>query len=116
MGVRVFASQAASGFGMKCEFRKHKTRALISGVTGDDGSYLAELLLVKGYEVDGSKQGVEPVPYDSSGSPSDGRTRQDDAVSSPDWRSFGPDEFEWSRLEALRPSKQLSLVASWRTL
>lgn len=28
-------------------------RALISGVTGQDGSYLAELLLEKGYEVDG---------------------------------------------------------------
>src|SRR5712692_5444034 len=28
-------------------------RALISGVTGQDGSYLAELLLAKGYEVHG---------------------------------------------------------------
>ena len=28
-------------------------RALISGVTGQDGSYLAELLLEKGYEVHG---------------------------------------------------------------
>src|SRR5213076_3094840 len=28
-------------------------RALISGVTGQDGSYLAELLLSKGYEVHG---------------------------------------------------------------
>ena len=27
--------------------------ALITGVTGQDGSYLAELLLVKGYEVHG---------------------------------------------------------------
>ena len=26
-------------------------RALITGVTGQDGSYLAELLLEKGYEV-----------------------------------------------------------------
>ena len=30
-----------------------KRRALISGVTGQDGSYLAELLLGKGYEVHG---------------------------------------------------------------
>jgi GDPmannose 4,6-dehydratase len=30
-----------------------KKRALISGVTGQDGSYLAELLLAKGYEVHG---------------------------------------------------------------
>ena len=28
-------------------------RALISGITGQDGSYLAELLLDKGYEVHG---------------------------------------------------------------
>ena len=28
-------------------------RALITGVTGQDGSYLAELLLAKGYEVFG---------------------------------------------------------------
>ena len=28
-------------------------RALITGVTGQDGSYLAELLLDKGYEVSG---------------------------------------------------------------
>src|SRR5688500_6404541 len=31
-------------------------RALITGVTGQDGSYLAELLLKKGYEVNGLKR------------------------------------------------------------
>ena len=30
-----------------------KKRALITGITGQDGSYLAELLLKKGYEVHG---------------------------------------------------------------
>ena len=30
--------------------------ALITGVTGQDGSYLAELLLEKGYEVHGIKK------------------------------------------------------------
>ena len=30
-----------------------KRRALITGITGQDGSYLAELLLEKGYEVHG---------------------------------------------------------------
>ena len=30
-----------------------KKRALITGITGQDGSYLAELLLKKGYEVIG---------------------------------------------------------------
>ena len=29
------------------------TKALISGITGQDGSYLAELLLGKGYDVHG---------------------------------------------------------------
>ena len=29
------------------------TRALITGITGQDGSYLADLLLKKGYEVHG---------------------------------------------------------------
>jgi GDPmannose 4,6-dehydratase len=28
-------------------------RALMTGITGQDGSYLAELLLAKGYEVHG---------------------------------------------------------------
>src|ERR1700753_2651970 len=31
-------------------------RALITGVTGQDGAYLAELLLEKGYEVHGIKR------------------------------------------------------------
>ena len=31
----------------------HSKRALITGITGQDGSYLAELLLAKGYEVHG---------------------------------------------------------------
>ena len=35
----------------------HKNkRALITGITGQDGSYLAELLLEKGYEVHGIKR------------------------------------------------------------
>jgi GDPmannose 4,6-dehydratase len=31
-------------------------KALITGITGQDGSYLAELLLKKGYEVHGIKR------------------------------------------------------------
>ena len=34
-------------------------KALISGITGQDGSYLAEFLLQKGYEV----HGILPVSY-----------------------------------------------------
>jgi len=33
-----------------------KKKALITGVTGQDGSYLAEFLLDKGYEVHGIKR------------------------------------------------------------
>ncbi|MGB8476926.1 MAG: GDP-mannose 4,6-dehydratase [Candidatus Acidiferrum sp.] len=33
--------------------RAHIKRALITGITGQDGSYLAEPLLSKGYEVHG---------------------------------------------------------------
>jgi len=44
---------------MRCGFNKftlqylHMKKALITGITGQDGSYLAELLLEKGYEVHG---------------------------------------------------------------
>lgn len=36
-----------------CQGRAHMKRALITGITGQDGSYLAELLLGLGYEVHG---------------------------------------------------------------
>ncbi|KZW00355.1 GDP-mannose 4,6-dehydratase [Exidia glandulosa HHB12029] len=39
-------------YGTPEEYRKRKV-ALISGITGQDGSYLTELLLAKGYEVHG---------------------------------------------------------------
>jgi GDPmannose 4,6-dehydratase len=35
---------------------RRKPRALVTGVTGQDGAYLAELLLAKGYEVHGIKR------------------------------------------------------------
>src|ERR1700724_829560 len=42
------------------DYEEHQTMhhkvALITGVTGQDGSYLAELLLNKGYEVHGIKR------------------------------------------------------------
>ena len=48
-------------------------RAFITGITGQDGSYLAELLLAKGYEVHGWSAGVlvqpradrPPAPHDA---------------------------------------------------
>src|SRR5687768_2911085 len=46
----------SSGVGeavVKSRVEKEARRALITGVTGQDGSYLAEVLLSKGYEVHG---------------------------------------------------------------
>ena len=40
------------------------TRALITGITGQDGSYLAELLLEKGYEVHGLLHGSPDGPFE----------------------------------------------------
>ena len=44
-------------------------RALITGITGQDGSYLAELLVAKGYEVVGlhRRSSTVTVPPCSSG-------------------------------------------------
>lgn len=38
------------------QFMTHNKKALITGITGQDGAYLAELLLTKGYEVHGIKR------------------------------------------------------------
>jgi len=38
------------------QMSSQKKIALITGITGQDGSYLAELLLEKGYEVHGIKR------------------------------------------------------------
>jgi GDPmannose 4,6-dehydratase len=38
-------------------------RALVTGITGQDGSYLAELLLEKGYEVHGLLHGTDDGPF-----------------------------------------------------
>jgi GDPmannose 4,6-dehydratase len=47
-------------------------RALITGVTGQDGSYLAELLLSRGYEVIGTVRDAADVPPEGvSGLPAD---------------------------------------------
>ena len=39
-------------------------RALITGITGQDGSYLAELLLTKGYEVHGLVRRASTSPME----------------------------------------------------
>lgn len=41
-----------------------KKKALITGITGQDGSYLAELLLEKGYEVYGMVRRTSTQPYE----------------------------------------------------
>lgn len=44
--------------------KKHKKVALITGITGQDGSYLAEFLLKKGYEVHGIKRRTSLINTD----------------------------------------------------
>ena len=43
---------------------KEKKTALITGVTGQDGSYLADLLIEKGYEVIGMKRRTSLISTD----------------------------------------------------
>ena len=45
----------------------HPKTALITGITGQDGSYLAELLLAKGYRVVGAVRRSSTTPYDRIG-------------------------------------------------
>ena len=46
---------------------KHKKKALITGITGQDGSYLAEFLLEKGYEVSGMVRKTSSLLYPNIG-------------------------------------------------
>ena len=56
-------------------------RALITGITGQDGSYLAELLLDKGYEVHGIKRRSSLVQHRRASTTST-RTRTSESPSS----------------------------------
>src|SRR3974390_942325 len=49
-------SLSCAGASSKLASRMSKRKALITGITGQDGSYLAEFLLAKGYEVHGIKR------------------------------------------------------------
>ena len=55
--------------------------ALITGITGQDGAYLAELLLDKGYEVHGIKRRVQPVQHHAHRPPVPGSARAERATS-----------------------------------
>ncbi len=44
-----------------------KKTALITGITGQDGSYLAEILLKKGYDVAGTVRKTSNMTYDNIG-------------------------------------------------
>lgn len=50
------SEQGVAGSGTTPRIHKKNKRALITGVTGQDGSYLAEFLMEKGYEVHGIKR------------------------------------------------------------
>ena len=52
-GLLVIFSPFVSNQQTKNYMENQKNIALITGVTGQDGSYLAEFLLAKGYEVHG---------------------------------------------------------------
>ena len=54
--------------------RSHMPTALITGITGQDGSYLAELLLAKGYRVVGIVRRSSTTPYERIGA--SGRPRR----------------------------------------
>ena len=51
-------------------------RALITGITGQDGSYLAEFLLEKGYEVHGIKRRASLLQHPAGGSHLPGPARR----------------------------------------
>jgi GDPmannose 4,6-dehydratase len=55
---------AAVGFMRAQCYKERMPRALITGVTGQDGSYLAELLLTKGYEVVGMVRRSSTVNFE----------------------------------------------------
>ncbi|KAM4629873.1 GDP-mannose 4,6 dehydratase [Polymixia lowei] len=46
-------TEPSSSFEANGELRKHRKVALITGITGQDGSYLADFLVAKGYKVHG---------------------------------------------------------------
>ena len=49
-------TQQAVAFGLERRYLMMEKTALITGITGQDGSYLADLLLTKGYLVHGLKR------------------------------------------------------------
>src|SRR4051794_1910594 len=52
------------GRGMRCARLRRVPSALITGITGQDGSYLAELLLEKGYDVHGMVRRASTEKFD----------------------------------------------------
>ena len=51
--MSALAEEAGATKRVRADGEEGPKRALITGITGQDGSYLAELLLEKGYEVHG---------------------------------------------------------------
>jgi short-subunit dehydrogenase len=49
-------AEKASRLTVAADDEPPRKRALVTGITGQDGAYLAELLLSKGYEVHGIKR------------------------------------------------------------
>ncbi len=55
-------------------------RALITGITGQDGAYLTELLLSKGYEVHGIKRRSSLLNHRPNRPPLSGSAREECAA------------------------------------
>jgi len=63
-------------------------KALITGITGQDGAYLAEFLLDKGYEVHGIKRRASLFNTDRIDHLYQDPHEQEKTVGPPLWRSF----------------------------
>jgi GDPmannose 4,6-dehydratase len=64
-------------------------KALITGITGQDGAYLAELLLEKGYEVHGLKRRTSLFNTDRIDHLYQDRHEKGGALLPPSWRHDG---------------------------
>ena len=86
-------------------------RALITGVTGQDGSYLAELLLDKGYEVHGLIRREQPVQYRPDRPPVRRSPRRHRPGSSSTTRDLTDSSSLITHLHRIRPDEVYNLGA-----
>ena len=86
-------------------------RALITGITGQDGSYLAELLLEKGYEVHGIKRRASNFNTDPGGPHLPGPAGRQQALQPPlrrPDRPAGPSALRHPARRGLQPRRTVA--------